>query len=250
MQTWFIAVLFVAVAAGAAEAQFASDRDRREALDRYREGQELMERERFEQAAEAFQGAIDKDPLFTLAHYGLGQSYMALRRYTSAVHAFTACREAFRTLHQLHQKDRMRVERQRDDEIREVRESLRRIRSGQVGRSLLTADKLQRHLAALERQRSLVGGVFRPPAEVALSLGSAYFRSGALADAEREYRAALDVDPDMGEAHNNLAVVLMLTGRLEEAGREIEQAKASGFPVNPMFEKDLEKARQAAGVPR
>jgi len=35
-------------------------------------------------------------------------------------------------------------------------------------------------------------------------------------DAEREYRAAIAVNGKLGEAHNNLAVVLLLTGRAAE----------------------------------
>ena len=51
------------------------------------------------------------------------------------------------------------------------------------------------------------------PAWVSLSLGSAYFRSGKLADAEREYKAAIDADGRSGEALNNLAVVYLETER-------------------------------------
>ena len=38
------------------------------------------------------------------------------------------------------------------------------------------------------------------PAWVSLSLGSAYFRSGKLADAEREYKAAIAADPTIGRS--------------------------------------------------
>jgi Flp pilus assembly protein TadD len=61
-------------------------------------------------------------------------------------------------------------------------------------------------------------------------------------DAEREYRAALAVDPKLGEAHNNLAVVCMLTGRYGEAEQEIKAAEKSGFKVNPQLKEDLKKA--------
>ena len=52
------------------------------------------------------------------------------------------------------------------------------------------------------------------PAWVSLALGSAYFRSGQLEDAEREYKAAIAADPRAGEAHNNLAVVYFETNRI------------------------------------
>src|SRR5436189_268789 len=55
------------------------------------------------------------------------------------------------------------------------------------------------------------------PAFVSLALGSAYFRLGRMSEAEREYKATINTDPKAGEAHNNLAVVYMLTGRIDEA---------------------------------
>jgi Tfp pilus assembly protein PilF len=82
------------------------------------------------------------------------------------------------------------------------------------------------------------------PAFVSVGLGSAYFRQNRLADAEREYKAALDDDANAGEAHNNLAVVYMLTGRLDEAAREVALAEKTGFRVNPDLKKDLDDKRR------
>ena len=79
---------------------------------------------------------------------------------------------------------------------------------------------------------------------MSVALGSAYFRTNAFAHAEREWRAALQADPKLGEAHNNLAVVLMLTGRLDEAEREVQLAEQSGHRVSEAFKADL-KARKA-----
>ena len=47
-------------------AQFASDLDRREALQHYRAGQEFLSSEQFEKAAESFRRAIEKDPLLLI----------------------------------------------------------------------------------------------------------------------------------------------------------------------------------------
>jgi Flp pilus assembly protein TadD len=81
------------------------------------------------------------------------------------------------------------------------------------------------------------------PAFVSLALGSAYFRAERMTDAERQYRAAIEADPKAGEAHNNLAVVLTLTGRFDEADKEIALAEKSGFRVNPELKKDLAARR-------
>jgi tetratricopeptide (TPR) repeat protein len=55
-----------------------------------------------------------------------------------------------------------------------------------------------------------VSFAFRPPAEVLLALGSAHFRNGEPEAAEANWKAALEVNPKYGEAHNNIAVTSRL----------------------------------------
>ncbi|HWI17266.1 MAG TPA: tetratricopeptide repeat protein, partial [Vicinamibacterales bacterium] len=77
------------------------------------------------------------------------------------------------------------------------------------------------------------------PAWVSLSLGSSYFRSGKLQDAERAFKAAVEADRRSGEALNNLAVVYLETDRFELALTTLEAAKKTGFKVNPELEKAI-----------
>ena len=235
--------LALVLVASPAYAQFASEQDRREALQHYRAGQDLMAAEQFEKAAEAFQKSIDKDRLLTLAHYGLGQAYMSLRRFTSAIQAFTTCREVFRSLHGLQERDRVSVERQRDDEIRELRDTIRRLQAMQSGaqRFDLRITKVEARIQDLERQRSSNSGVFVSPPEVSLALGSAYFRNSSLEEAEREWKSAVSVNPRLGEAHNNLAALYAMTGRKAEAEAAVKAAEKAGFRVNPKLKEDIRK---------
>ncbi len=234
-----VTVLTLCLLASPASAQFASDHDRREAIQHYRNGQELLSTERFEKAAEEFERAIDKDRLLTLAHYGLGQAHMAMKRYASAVLAFTGCREAFQTLHGLHERDRIGVERQREEEIRELKDTLRRLRLMQ--NTNIRQANVEAHIQDLERQRTSNQGGFVSPPEVSLSLGSAHFRSGDLEAAEREWKAAVAVNSKMGEAHNNLAVLHMMQGRRKEAEEAVRAAEKAGFRVNPNLKADIRK---------
>jgi len=234
-------VLALVLIASPAFAQFASEQDRREALQHYRNGQEFMSAEQFEKAAEEYQLAIDKDKLLTLAHYGLGQANMSMKRYASAIQAFTNCRETFRALHSLNERDRVSVERQRDDEIRELRDSVRRIRSGQIKLSQSVGDQIEKRIQDLERQRTSMGGLFQPPAEVSLALGSAYFRNGSMADAEREWKAAVAVNSKLGEAHNNLAALYAMTGRKAEAEAAVKAAEKAGYKVHPKLKEDIKR---------
>jgi Flp pilus assembly protein TadD len=61
---------------------------------------------------------------------------------------------------------------------------------------------------------------------------------------EKEYEAAVDVNPSFGEAHSNLAVVYFVTGRLPEAETEIKAAEKAGFRVNPRLKDDIAAAKK------
>ena len=82
------------------------------------------------------------------------------------------------------------------------------------------------------------------PAFVSLALGSAYFRAQRIADAEREYKATIDADPKAGEAHNNLAVVYLITGRVEAAAQEVALAEKLRFNVNPDLKAEIAERRK------
>jgi Flp pilus assembly protein TadD len=92
------------------------------------------------------------------------------------------------------------------------------------------------------RARRTTTGDEPTPAWLSLALGSAYFRSDKYADAEREYTNAIDVNPKFGEAHSNLAVLYLMSGRPKEAQTEIDAAEKAGFKVNPQLKADVKNA--------
>jgi Tfp pilus assembly protein PilF len=223
-----------------ATAQPANTVRHTQALQHYRNGQELLRAEHFDKAVAEFSNAIELDPLLALAHYGLGQSYVALKRYASAIQAFIGCREAYRKIIAMRDENRADTENRIDDEIRELQSTVGRIRGGQFkGHGESTITQLEARIDDLRRMRQEPVRQFRPPAEVSLALGSAYFRHGDVEDAEREWKEAVGVNPRLGEAHNNLAVVFLQTGRYAEADEAVKNAKKAGFRVNPQLERDI-----------
>jgi len=199
-----------------------------------------MASERWAEAVIELKEAIEANPMLTVAHYDLGQCFMALKRYPDAIKAYLGARDAFMALTILEQKDRLAADQERDDQIREMRQLLTRLRqNASYAATMVRIEDQIRDLEAvgkkgLERQ-------VEAPAEFSLALGSAYYRAGALDDAEREYSAAIRARPSFGEAHNNLAVVYMLTGRLDEAKSEIGLAEKGGFKVSSELKTDLEQ---------
>ena len=235
---------------GSASAIEVTPQQRREAREKYREGEERMQREDYEGAAVRFRAATQLDPAYVLAHYSLGQSLMALKRYPDALQAYQDCKEAIHDERALDERARAEADRERRDEIRELQDSLRRLRAGKIKSAAPGTDiAIEQRLRLL--QDADLRGVeqrVRVPAELSLSLGSAHFRMGQLDQAEVEYRAAVSANNRLGAAHNNMAVIHMLKGRFDEAKDAIEQAERAGFAVSGQFKKDLEA--RAAGRAR
>jgi Flp pilus assembly protein TadD len=226
-----------------APSRLTSQIAREDARAHYQTGEQLMLEEAFEAAVGEFQTAVKLDPDFTLAHYALGQSLMVLDRYDEALAAFTAARDVITRQSHLDQQQRAEMEQARRDEIRGLEESLQRIRSGQMkmeGTMHLQVPIEDRLRFLREAEQRGVENEPRVPAELSLALGSAHFRLGQIAEAEYSYRSAIRTDGDLGAAHNNLAVVLMMTDRFEEARRQIREAERVGFRVSPAFKEDLE----------
>ncbi len=61
--------------------------------------------------------------------------------------------------------------------------------------------------------------------------------------AEAEWRNALAVDPKIGEVHNNLAVVCLMTDSVDEAAEHVKHAEKAGVRVNPQLKTDIEARR-------
>jgi tetratricopeptide (TPR) repeat protein len=234
--------LAVSGVATTSAAQTTDELSRRQAWERYRSGQELLQSERYDEAEREFSAAVELDPLLAPAHYGLGQTFMVRKRYASAIQAFLGCRNAYLEIGNMRQRGAFDADRRLIEEMQELRDSITRVRSGQIrnaGPALL--QQLEARLDELERMRGTkVGERITIPAEVSLALGSAYFRNGALPEAEREWAAAVAVNARLGEAQNNLAVLYMMTGRKTEAENAVRAAERANFRVNPQLKRDIQ----------
>jgi Tfp pilus assembly protein PilF len=213
----------------------------------YAAGLEHMRLEAFDAAAEAFEAAVTIDPSFDMAYYMLGRAHLARKQYAAAVYALVKCRN-------LHQAETTRVfaNMQESERLRRERiQDLDRLISGlqllpqtfRIQEQIRQLEERKRQLQDLDRARGLET-TKAVPAFVSLSLGSAYFRSGNLAEAEKAYLAAIAADPKTGEAHNNLAVVYMETGRLDEAEKSVRAAETTGLRVDPALKDEIKRRRK------
>jgi tetratricopeptide (TPR) repeat protein len=211
--------------------------------ERLKEGQRLMSQDKFAEAAAAFEEAISIDSLLMMAHYGLGTARMALKEYPAAIAAFQAARDAFEKRAAALANKRFETESAREDRIRVLKEKIRN--TPDRGSNRIEEAQIQEwraEVASLESSQESSQRASQPPPGLTLALGSAYFRTGQLADAEREYRAAIEAQPKLGEPRSNLAVVLLITGHPAEAKEQLRLAKKSGFKPPAGLEADIDAA--------
>jgi tetratricopeptide (TPR) repeat protein len=228
------------------------DAARERAREPYQAGMDHLRDENFEAAARAFQQATDLDPTFDMAYYMLGRTHMMTKSYASAIVALTKARDlhlAEATRQSLSWQEIQQQRRRRVDEIGE------RISDLQIALRTAppnSAPVIQNEIRLLEERKRQVEDAERElspaqavPAFVSLSLGSAYFRSGRLPEAEQAYLAAIAADPKTGEAHNNLAVLYMQTGRLEQAEKSVAAAERAGLRVSQALKNEIRKRKKS-----
>ena len=220
-----------------------------DAMKHYRAGQLAFQTERYAEAEAEFRQAIRLDPLLVAAHYGLGQTQMVLKEYPDAVSAFIAARDAFERGQVLNASNEMDVQKRLDDQIKALQDDIRsaqRQSSNRVSGMDAAISRNEEQIRTLQNMRKRGGaGPLPTPHWLSFALGSAYFRAGDMTKAEAEYRAALAQKPDLGEGHLNLAVVCMLTGRLDEATSEVALAEKGGVKVPQALKNDIEKRKAA-----
>jgi tetratricopeptide (TPR) repeat protein len=243
-------ILALGISQGLPGAQARPAGDDQLASAHYRAGWGHMAVESWEEAAREFQAAIDINPQFKLAYYGLGRAKMSLKRFTEAARAYEACRDIYVSQASHNFSSKSDAERMMADDIMQIDMALARLSAGpqtpqtqiQVAQMQMNKQRLQNRTRGMDSM-SITTPV---PPFVTLALGSAYFRAERFADAEREYRATIEADPKFGEAHNNLAVVYLETGRIRDAETEVKLAEKAGFKVNPRLKDDIKSRKGGA----
>jgi len=247
----FGVVMFLAAARPSATQ--LSERNQHLAAEHFRAGMEALLSERYEPAEREFKETVKLDPLHDAAFYGLGQVYMRTQRYDSALKAYLASREAFKSATSAEALAGAESDRRIKDQIDALKDherNLSRLSSGTNPSAQKQVEQIEMQIQELESRKSRRGGSLPPrvPAGLSMALGSAYFRLNDLASAEREYKAAVETNPNFGEAHSNLAVVYLVTGRATEADAAVKAAEKAGFRVNPKLKEDIAGAKKKTGA--
>jgi Flp pilus assembly protein TadD len=249
MESILVATLLMSFAQSAP----VSPQAHRDALAHFRTGMTALESERYDEAESEFKRAIQLEPDFEGAFYGLGQTLMRKHQYPDALQAYLDCREAFKRNAAAEAMGDVVAEQRLRDQIQVLKDTERALqRTSQASTPQNVGAAIQRIQSQIQLLESRLGRREHDspqpvPAGLSMALGSAYFRLGRVEDAEREYKAAIDVMPSFGEAHSNLAALYLVTGRYDLAEASVKSAEKSGFKVNPNLKSDIEKKKKAGG---
>ena len=217
---------------------------RERAHEPYQTGIEHMRNEAYEPAAKAFTAAIGIDPGFEMAHYMLGRAQLALKNYAAAVQALVKSRDLYIAQGSRQFVDKAEGQRHRRERLAELDDLIANLRAAtpqtfQIREQIRQLEERKRQVEDMDRAKDLTPDK-QVPAYVSLSLGSAYFRSGKLPEAETAYLAAIAADAKTGEAHNNLAVVYFETGRYAQAKASLRAAEKAGVKVHPGLKAEID----------
>jgi tetratricopeptide (TPR) repeat protein len=251
MQAIFLFLVALSFQSPAPRAVVTPDLQRAQQHDRT--GWNRVDARDFAGAAREFEAALQIYPEYADALHGLGKSRMALKEYAAAVRALERCRDSYAQEGTRDAEQRLLADRARQNQLETMRRRLAQLEiptamtsSGRGGGPISTEVlDLKQQIREIQGQRDpgpTTGTPAAVPAFVSLALGSAYFRLDRLADAEREFRAAVAVDPKLGEAHSNLALVCLLTGRAAEAQQHVKIAEEAKFKVNPELKRQIRDA--------
>ena len=236
-------VVWVFVATAAGQALNARERARPS----YDAGLAHMQNEAFDAAADSFRGAIIIDPSYEMAHYMLGRVQLMQRQYVPATNSLLKARDLFAAQANEHFDTKADAQRRRHELINEMTKAISQLQTQQqtprVQEQIRQYTERRRQLQDRDREIGLPQEQ-AVPAFVSLSLGSAYFRSGKLSEAEQAYLAAIAADSKIGEAHNNLAVVYMETRRFDQAEKAVKAAEKAGMRVDALKE-EIQKRKNA-----
>jgi tetratricopeptide (TPR) repeat protein len=224
------------------------DNARQLAREPYEQGLVQMRAEDFAGAVRSFQRATTIDPTFELAQYMLGRAHLAGKSYQSAAVALARARELYLAEAGRQFETRQEYDRYRRDRVGEIDMVIGQLRAGPQSQPIqMQIQQLEERKRQLQDWDRAIPTKVAVPAFVSLSLGSAHFRSGNLPAAETAWLEAVAANPRVGEAHNNLAVVYLETGRFDEAERAVKDAERAAFRVSPDLKQEIRRRRKAGG---
>jgi len=180
-------------------------------------GYQFVQQEQFQQAVQEFQAALALDPRLVRIRYQLGVSYFALQQWPEARREF----------------ERLRKETNADPGVLYY-----------LGRLDLQEENVEGAIHRLEKIAT------DPPfPDTSYYLGSAYLKTGRLAEAEKWLKQAVESNPRDFRAPERLARVYLKTGRRAQAERQFTVSSERRQHYNEAARQGVECVQELTNRP-
>nr|WP_317264515.1 tetratricopeptide repeat protein [Arthrospira sp. SH-MAG29] len=172
-------------------------------------GDALLQLERWDEAAQAYQNAIGLKDDFAWSHYNLGEALSKLQRWDEAIKAYKDAIEIKSDLPCIHEKlgDALRYQ---------VPPNLEEISQAYEQAIQANPQDLQIYYRALEANPK--------DAKISLMLADAFRSQGQLDKAVTFYKSTLKIEPQNAEIHIKLGDILLIKGYQAEAIKHYQTA--------------------------
>ncbi len=214
-------------------------------------GEQLFLKKSFSKAREALEGCVEIFPEYSEAHFILAQILYKQKEFPTALEHIDAAKNHFKFMSdiristQLEYMDTLRERKQK------LQEQLRMLRE-QLSRTTDPADKsrvesaigsAEAQLSQIDsRDHSQVPNIETVPAEYYYVHGNIFFQMKKLQEAHQQYLETLKIDPNHGNALNNMANLYFMINKYEKAKEYLDRAEESGVEINVKFKDAILKA--------
>lgn len=227
--------------------------DYHRARQHFHRGLDQFQAENYEQARESFSNALDIFPQHAEAALHLGICNYYLQDYETALRYIEEAMEKYMQFASLRLRlryDEYDDAQERIVELQAAKQELE-ARQGRGGQSQAAASQTLIEIQRLEGEIARLQGIAPPattepviPAKYYFHFGNCYLRMQRYNEAYRQFLQAIEVDPEHGDAHHNLAIILYMARRYDDAWLHLQLAKQYGAETNPQFEEALNQAMQ------
>lgn len=208
--------------------------------------------------------ALEVDPSMNAAHYHLGLTYLDLKREDEAIHELAMALDSKYLVPEMYiALGSIHLERGNLDQAAGLFEktialdpsrSEGHLKLGQAYRQKKLFDQALAELtrAVPEGKRFLSTPYFQQlQADTYYEMGLVHEQKEAMARAAEAYAKVLDIAPDHGKAHRQLAEVLFLQNEFDRSLQHALKAEQLGFPVEKsLFEKIVRKGKTEKEIRR
>jgi len=202
----------------------------------------LVRQGKLKEAIEHYEKAIQLIPDYPEAHYNLAEVLYRQRRFDEAIahcRAALSIRPDYAPIH-VCLANSLLLKGYLDEAIMEYRKALRlQPDVPDAQHNLKVALEAKRRMGSAGQQDTHSYDSRKQQAISHYNTANGLMRQGKFTEAILEFREAVRLKPDFGQAHNNLAVVLFFTGDYAEAWKEVDLARKYGAEPNPAFIKGL-----------